>query len=1288
MNKIVRVILITSFFTLFLIAFNSEVKARCTTCGPPSSSCGASSECRATETCDWSSSEQCYVCTPNTSCGAPTPTKPQQIEPTNTPTPRPTTTGIPNTPVPSATDVPVPTNACTIDCNKEVCAEVSGSCTGTNLYSCDIQANTCRNGKCNKCSNPGTACCGYCVPQGWGCSSGTSVGGTANIAGWLLNDGGSPNSESYYGVFLRLEASVAGCSGAYWGDAGGYIYNTATNQQLLGCRDFSFGGGTSQDICFSGSTDGLAAQSLDGSWKFGWGPGGWGSDPNNLKMCVRAHIGKAQCTFGCDSNHPENGCSHKSEGNDIESNELCFERPTPTPTPSPTPSIDPFDNMVGSCNNSSWPAYTRISWEKSLNASFYKIWKKINSGTFNLLGSIPDPNTTTVDDMQITTPNTYGYTVQACRGSITGVNYCRYSDNFVTIPCTPPPTPTPFCGAPNGPAINSPSMGSCVRPSTPFTVRDSPNNTLSMCYPYDAWGRILQTNGTIVATSNWDLNRNIISAHAGTFQDFTFTRWDTAPNLTTGSYIFRSLFANNFEMQSLSPSTQYFNVDVNPPSVPVVNCNVSRDQSGKVTVDIPITSVSDTGCANLNASPYWVQLSKDVNFTSVVPGWFNSWVSSSTVHFETTTTTLKPGDILYYHARSRDALENQSAWSDVLNCRVPSDGPSCSNMSFNPPSPRKTNQNITVSWQNFDDAALSTTNAFVDNTLNIGGCWLLGSGTSPSCSRNWTPTVSKNYTVTATVVDMDNKTGSCTGTFCADSLPPPVPTGGISCSFKETRSNINYYTVQYNWNPVSDQACAGLHTFPYWAQISTTSNYATTINYEIAAGGIRLPDNGWSGDLDTLADVTEGTPIFAHVASRDRADNQSVWSTSISFTPTKTICIGTPPTPSPTPTIPAATATLIPTRTPTPNLLAPIGSCGVYNATRGTIPITFRWSGTTSRQLQVYEKSGSTISFWWYNKAVTTSPITVTWVDNARTPYAFPANRRIYSRFGTSSSSPENSIICTPPVSVTPTPTTIAPTATATPIRTPTPTPFVPPRKAWFQSQGGNIMAFKGNISSQVPAGKSLNTFLPNIASSGTSYFQENFSAGAAAERKVNSSIFPELTSFSDLKKRFTTINAISGDNNLTLADLTKGTGALGTTVVYEISGNSTLAAWNNFSGNAVIFVNGSLTVNGNITVAPGSFLGLVTSGDISVNPSVNSIQGFFFTNGIFQTGTKSPVLDSPLVFSGTFVAGNNFNLQRNLGNTLNTTTAAESFQYRPDFAFSAPLELRRPFRYWQEQAP
>lgn len=253
----------------------------------------------------------------------------------------------------------------------------------------------------------------------------------------------------------------------------------------------------------------------------------------------------------------------------------------------------------------------------------------------------------------------------------------------------------------------------------------------------------------------------------------------------------------------------------------------------------------------------------------------------------------------------------------------------------------------------------------------------------------------------------------------------------------------------------------------------------------------------------------------------------------------------------------------------------------------------------------------------------------------------------------------------------------LAPTVTPSP----TPTTAIVP---WFQVQGGNAYANK-DIFSSVPAGNAFNTNVTNTASEGTSYFGESFTPGFSEPvRNANSGSFPvaELVDYQSLYSRF----GVSALTPIDGSDIDKsgysGTGSTGNTAVYYRNGDLTLSTnWTGFTGNVVIFVHGDLAINTNVTVAQGSFLGFVVSGDITIDPDVTNVEGFYFTDHTITTGSSA----TQLTLSGTFVARDGFTLGRDLADD---TLPAEVFEYRPDFSFTAPNELRRPYRNWQETAP
>lgn len=138
------------------------------------------------------------------------------------------------------------------------------------------------------------------------------------------------------------------------------------------------------------------------------------------------------------------------------------------------------------------------------------------------------------------------------------------------------------------------------------------------------------------------------------------------------------------------------------------------------------------------------------------------------------------------------------------------------------------------------------------------------------------------------------------------------------------------------------------------------------------------------------------------------------------------------------------------------------------------------------------------------------------------------------------------------------------------------------------------------------------------------------------------------------------------------------------------VSGTATLAsAWNIPSGQKyVIFVDGDLQINQNITVAPGGFLALIVKGDVSVGAGVANIQGLYVANGDFITLSQyvaGVTNDVALNVQGSVVAWGTVDLQRNLGGPANTSQPAEKFTHRPDLLTNMPEKMKSYIQQWQE---
>ncbi|MFZ2199440.1 MAG: hypothetical protein WAV40_01485 [Microgenomates group bacterium] len=116
-----------------------------------------------------------------------------------------------------------------------------------------------------------------------------------------------------------------------------------------------------------------------------------------------------------------------------------------------------------------------------------------------------------------------------------------------------------------------------------------------------------------------------------------------------------------------------------------------------------------------------------------------------------------------------------------------------------------------------------------------------------------------------------------------------------------------------------------------------------------------------------------------------------------------------------------------------------------------------------------------------------------------------------------------------------------------------------------------------------------------------------------------------------------------------------------------------------------IIFVNGDLTINANITVASGGFLSFIVKGNLTVTPSVSNIQGLYVMDNNFVT--TSGASDTQLVVDGSVVAWGSLNLGRDLV-ANNSNSPAELFNYRADLLSSMPDKMKSFVMQWSEVVP
>lgn len=117
-----------------------------------------------------------------------------------------------------------------------------------------------------------------------------------------------------------------------------------------------------------------------------------------------------------------------------------------------------------------------------------------------------------------------------------------------------------------------------------------------------------------------------------------------------------------------------------------------------------------------------------------------------------------------------------------------------------------------------------------------------------------------------------------------------------------------------------------------------------------------------------------------------------------------------------------------------------------------------------------------------------------------------------------------------------------------------------------------------------------------------------------------------------------------------------------------------------------IIFIDGDLRINHNITVADGGFVAFIVNGGVTVSSSVTSMEGLYVMDDNFVT-EASGGNDSQLAVEGSVVTWGSADLRRDLGNS-NATLPAEKFTYRPDLLVNMPDSMKVFALRWSEVVP
>ncbi len=214
---------------------------------------------------------------------------------------------------------------------------------------------------------------------------------------------------------------------------------------------------------------------------------------------------------------------------------------------------------------------------------------------------------------------------------------------FVVATTTPTPTATPplSCGT----ITNTSGTGARVGPPTAFT------------------GRI---SGISTTTTGCDLRIDGVSADTGNSVGNP-RRCDMSTNVRTGSHSYNIRATG--AATSLSCRTVTFCGDSTAPAVPgnrVLTCAWAGTNGGGTNLynlGYSYTGVVDSGCIGMSSTPYWAQISNNPAFATTLNA-DNTWQGGA-AGLTTSATNVIEGTTIRARVRSRDALDNQSAWSAI-----------------------------------------------------------------------------------------------------------------------------------------------------------------------------------------------------------------------------------------------------------------------------------------------------------------------------------------------------------------------------------------------------------------------------------------------------------------------------------------------------------------------------------------------------------------------------------------------------------------------------------------------
>jgi hypothetical protein len=256
----------------------------------------------------------------------------------------------------------------------------------------------------------------------------------------------------------------------------------------------------------------------------------------------------------------------------------------------------------------------------------------------------------------------------------------------------------------------------------------------------------------------------------------------------------------------------------------------------------------------------------------------------------------------------------------------------------------------------------------------------------------------------------------------------------------------------------------------------------------------------------------------------------------------------------------------------------------------------------------------------------------------------------------------------------------------------------------WWQVKGGSVYADDG-IKSIVPSSlvteKSLiipdNTPAARVGLLSYGIDRPSDMLGTNPNAKVSSELWEIKSKYAGLKydyafynTRFTSFTTTPWIPGESVPDL--GTEYEIFTVKNGGAANFDFTLPPGSTRKVIFLINGDVTITSNISVPVGAYLGVISSGTITINPSVTNVDGWYVANNLSIPCAKDGLglcnkTDVQLKANGSFVGWNGVTLSRDQ-ERINNTQPSELFTYRPDLYLSSPQPMKIYNRFFKDFRP